>query len=186
MDSWDGHATGWPGTMASVELNPLQAAQSQGVVGSSQERNEGTQDSNSLSPHGKSSNQSSLSPPNAGTSSNSAARHSSASATPRIQSCQFCRRRKIRCDKSMPSCMNCLKSKSTCVYPKRKGRSKNVSSSAVQAIGEMKSREEMLLTKIRALEKIVETLKAGEVGDEDAGAGEGEAENEGGVGSVSY
>ena len=34
-----------------------------------------------------------------------------------LLSCQSCRRRKVRCDKELPSCSLCVKSSQTCTYP---------------------------------------------------------------------
>lgn len=34
-----------------------------------------------------------------------------------LLSCQSCRRRKVRCDKELPSCSLCIKSSQTCTYP---------------------------------------------------------------------
>lgn len=34
-----------------------------------------------------------------------------------LLSCQSCRRRKVRCDKELPSCSLCMKSSQTCTYP---------------------------------------------------------------------
>ena len=74
----------------------------------------------------------------------------------RIQSCQFCRRRKIRCDKATPSCSPCLKATAECVYPMRKSRS-SVSSS-VLGLGPQ-AREEQLLKRIGKLESAIQDLK---------------------------
>jgi hypothetical protein len=84
--------------------------------------------------------------------------------------------------------MNCLKANGVCVYPKRKGRSKNV---AAKGVEELKSREEQLVRRIRVLEKTVEALKGGrltgacEGGSGDGDEEEGKAEREGEVENVS-
>jgi hypothetical protein len=75
---------------------------------------------------------------------------------PPIQSCQLCRRRKIRCDKSTPSCTQCLKANTECVYPTRKSRS---SASALKNSAGAQSREEQLLKRISKLESAIQGLK---------------------------
>jgi len=72
-----------------------------------------------------------------------------------VQSCQFCRRRKIRCDKAAPRCTQCLKANAECVYPMRKSRS-SVSSPS-NAAGPQ-SREEQLLKRIGKLESAIQGL----------------------------
>jgi len=73
-----------------------------------------------------------------------------------IQSCQLCRRRKIRCDKSTPSCTQCLKANTECVYPTRKSRS---STSALKNSVGAQGREEQLLKRISKLESAIQGLK---------------------------
>lgn len=73
-----------------------------------------------------------------------------------VQSCQFCRRRKIRCDKSTPSCTQCLKANTDCIYPMRKSRSQ-VSSLPNTASSQV--REEQLLKRIGKLESAIQGLK---------------------------
>jgi hypothetical protein len=74
-----------------------------------------------------------------------------------VQSCQFCRRRKIRCDKLTPSCTQCLKAHTECIYPLRKGRSYNTSS--ILGTTQTQSREEQLIRRIKKLESAIEGLK---------------------------
>jgi hypothetical protein len=74
-----------------------------------------------------------------------------------VQSCQFCRRRKIRCDKATPSCTQCLKASSECVYPMRKSRS---SASSLPTAAGPQGREEQLLKRIGKLEAAIQGLKA--------------------------
>src|SRR5579871_4513328 len=76
-----------------------------------------------------------------------------------VQSCQFCRRRKIRCDKSIPSCIPCLKANTECIYPMRKGRSGKFSSASNPS--QSQGREEQLLRRIKKLEATIETLRDG-------------------------
>jgi hypothetical protein len=73
-----------------------------------------------------------------------------------VQSCQFCRRRKIRCDKATPRCTQCLKANAECVYPMRKSRSSVSSQSS--AAGPQR-REEQLLKRIGKLESAIQGLK---------------------------
>jgi hypothetical protein len=73
-----------------------------------------------------------------------------------VQSCQFCRRRKIRCDKATPKCTQCLKANVECVYPLRKSRS-SVSSPSNAA--KPQSREDQLLKRIGKLESAIQGLK---------------------------
>lgn len=73
-----------------------------------------------------------------------------------VQSCQFCRRRKIRCDKATPRCTHCLKANTECVYPMRKSRSSVTSSSNASR---PQSREEQLLKRIGKLESAIQGLK---------------------------
>ncbi|CAG8908389.1 unnamed protein product [Penicillium egyptiacum] len=43
---------------------------------------------------------------------------------PRIQvrTCKLCRQRRVKCDRQVPRCSNCLRSENTCVYPPGRGR----------------------------------------------------------------
>jgi hypothetical protein len=75
---------------------------------------------------------------------------------PPIQSCQLCRRRKIRCDKSTPGCTQCLKANAQCVYPTRKSRS---STSTLKTPAGSQGREEQLLKRISKLESAIQGLK---------------------------
>ncbi|KAI9737258.1 MAG: hypothetical protein M1818_005791 [Claussenomyces sp. TS43310] len=81
------------------------------------------------------------------------------------QSCSFCRRRKIKCDKSLPSCSQCLKSNAQCIYPasQRKGRPRTGNSLATG-----QSREEQLLRRIKKLETIIESLQGGFLHNDDS------------------
>ncbi|KAK9702638.1 hypothetical protein K7432_011137 [Basidiobolus ranarum] len=47
----------------------------------------------------------------------------SSSNTHSLQSCEECRRRKRKCSKTKPTCMNCIKNKTECVYksPRKRG-----------------------------------------------------------------
>jgi hypothetical protein len=73
-----------------------------------------------------------------------------------VQSCQFCRRRKVRCDKSTPSCTQCLKANTACVYPMRKSR---LSASSLTTAAGPQGREEQLLKRINKLESAIQGLK---------------------------
>jgi hypothetical protein len=73
--------------------------------------------------------------------------------------------------------MNCLKAKSTCVYPKRKGRVKNAGGKAGEGLS---GREEQLLKKIRSLERTVGALRSGK----DVGESEEEGEGKGSLAPV--
>lgn len=92
----------------------------------------------------------------ASTSPRSPTKSARSNPNPPIQSCQSCRRRKTRCDKSTPSCTQCLKANTECVYPMRKSRS---SISALKTPAGAQSREEQLLKRISKLESAIQGLK---------------------------
>ena len=77
---------------------------------------------------------------------------------PNLQSCQFCRKRKIRCDKLEGGCSQCLRAQTECVYPasQRKGRPRKPGSSRPNPA--LTPRESQLLKKIWKLERTINTL----------------------------
>jgi hypothetical protein len=80
------------------------------------------------------------------------------SARPILQSCQFCRKRKIKCDKLEGGCSQCSRAQTECVYPvsQRKGRPRKPGSK--HNVPAPTPREEQLLKKIWKLEAIIEGM----------------------------
>lgn len=74
------------------------------------------------------------------------------------QACQFCRRRKIKCDRSLPACNQCTKGQQKCVYTasQRRGRPRNTSS----AIAIHDQSKEVLLKRIKELESVVQEYRS--------------------------
>src|SRR4051794_18273794 len=71
-------------------------------------------------------------------------------------SCIVCRRRKVKCDRILPSCSNCSKGETPCIYPAslRASRRKQVNE---QYLDEA-NREAVLLKRLKKLESIVAVL----------------------------
>jgi hypothetical protein len=89
---------------------------------------------------------------------------------PNLQSCQFCRKRKIKCDKLEGGCSQCLRAQTECVYPvsQRKGRPRKAGTN--RPVPAPTPREAQLLKKIMKLERTITAL----TGKTDAGVGSGE------------
>jgi hypothetical protein len=77
---------------------------------------------------------------------------------PNLQSCQFCRKRKIKCDKLEGGCSQCLRAQNECVYPasQRKGRPRKAGTNRTAPAPT--PREAQLLKKIWKLERLVANL----------------------------
>jgi hypothetical protein len=77
---------------------------------------------------------------------------------PNLQSCQFCRKRKIKCDKLEGGCSQCLRAQNECVYPasQRKGRPRKAGTH--RPVPAPTPREAQLLKKIWKLERLVGNL----------------------------
>jgi hypothetical protein len=79
------------------------------------------------------------------------------SPRPNLQSCQFCRKRKIKCDKLEGGCSQCSRAQNECVYPasQRKGRPRKAGTNRPAPAP---TREAQLLKKIWKLERLVANL----------------------------
>ena len=77
---------------------------------------------------------------------------------PNLQSCQFCRKRKIKCDKLEGGCSQCSRAQNQCVYPasQRKGRPRKAGTN--RPAPAPTPREAQLLKKIWKLERLVANL----------------------------
>jgi len=77
---------------------------------------------------------------------------------PNLQSCQFCRKRKIKCDKLEGGCSQCLRAQNECVYPasQRKGRPRKAGTNRPPPAPT--PREAELLKEIRKLERLIANL----------------------------
>lgn len=75
-----------------------------------------------------------------------------------LQSCQFCRKRKIKCDKLDGGCTQCARAKTECIYPvsQRKGRPRKAGTK--HTLPPATPREQQLLKKIWKLETIIDSL----------------------------
>lgn len=93
---------------------------------------------------------------------------------PKLQSCQFCRKRKIKCDKLEAGCSQCSRAQNECVYPasQRKGRPRKAGTN--RPAPAPTPREAQLLKKIWKLERFVANL-AGQSPPEGLGGLEGNA-----------
>lgn len=82
-----------------------------------------------------------------------------------LQSCQVCRKRKIKCDKALPKCSHCTRLAIDCTYPasQRRGRPR-YPGRAKGAVALPAQREDFLVKKVRRLEAIVKTLRGSDVG----------------------
>lgn len=82
-----------------------------------------------------------------------------------LQSCQFCRKRKIKCDKLEGCCSQCMRAQTECIYPasQRKGRPRKPG--IKQSAPAPTPREAQLLKRIWKLERVIETL-SGKIGVE--------------------
>lgn len=82
-----------------------------------------------------------------------------------LQSCQVCRKRKIKCDKALPKCSHCTRLAIDCTYPasQRRGRPRYPGRPKA-AVASPAQREEFLVKKIRRLEAIIKTLRGSDVG----------------------
>ena len=83
---------------------------------------------------------------------------SNSNSKPNLQSCQFCRKRKIKCDKVEGGCSQCLRAQTECVYPvsQRKGRPRKAG--ANRPAPAPTPREAQLLKKIMKLERTITAL----------------------------
>src|SRR5450432_1778744 len=77
---------------------------------------------------------------------------------PNLQSCQFCRKRKIKCDKLEGGCSQCSRAQNQCVYPasQRKGRPRKAGTN--RPAPAPTPREAQLLKKIWKLERVIDDL----------------------------
>jgi len=77
---------------------------------------------------------------------------------PKLQSCQFCRKRKIKCDKLEGGCSQCSRVQNECVYPasQRKGRPRKAGTNRPNPAPT--PREAQLLKEIWKLKQIVANL----------------------------
>ena len=77
---------------------------------------------------------------------------------PNLQSCQFCRKRKIKCDKLEGGCSQCLRAQTECIYPasQRKGRPRKAGINRPAPVPT--PREAQLLKKIMKLERTITAL----------------------------
>ncbi len=77
---------------------------------------------------------------------------------PNLQSCQFCRKRKIKCDKLEGGCSQCSRAQNECVYPasQRKGRPRKAGTN--RPAPAPTPREAQLLNKIWKLKRLVMKL----------------------------
>jgi hypothetical protein len=77
---------------------------------------------------------------------------------PNLQSCQFCRKRKIKCDKLDGGCSQCSRAQNECVYPasQRKGRPRKAG--IHRPAPASTPREAQLWKKIWKLERLVANL----------------------------
>jgi hypothetical protein len=73
-------------------------------------------------------------------------------------SCIVCRQRKVKCDRVSPSCTNCSKGDSPCIYlaPLRTSRRKQVNEHYLDEA----SREAVLLQRLKKLEAMVAVLES--------------------------
>jgi Fungal Zn(2)-Cys(6) binuclear cluster domain len=80
---------------------------------------------------------------------------------PNLQSCQFCRKRKIKCDKLEGGCSQCSRAQTECVYPasQRKGRPRKAGTN--RSSPPPTPREAQLLKKIWKLERAVASMAEG-------------------------
>jgi hypothetical protein len=80
---------------------------------------------------------------------------------PNLQSCQFCRKRKIKCDKLEGGCSQCSRAQTDCVYPasQRKGRPRKAGTNRPPPAPTQ--REAQLLKKIWKLERVVASMAGG-------------------------
>lgn len=80
---------------------------------------------------------------------------------PNLQSCQFCRKRKIKCDKLEGGCSQCSRAQNECVYPasQRKGRPRKAGANRPPPAPT--PREAQLLKKIWKLERLLTNLAGG-------------------------
>jgi hypothetical protein len=80
---------------------------------------------------------------------------------PNLQSCQFCRKRKIKCDKLEGGCSQCSRAQNECVYPasQRKGRPRKAGTNRPPPAPT--PREAQLLKKIWKLEGLLANLAGG-------------------------
>jgi Fungal Zn(2)-Cys(6) binuclear cluster domain len=79
-------------------------------------------------------------------------------AKPNLQSCQFCRKRKIKCDKLEGGCSQCSRAQNECIYPasQRKGRPRKAGTP--RPAPAPTPREALLLKKIWKLERVIDDL----------------------------
>jgi hypothetical protein len=84
---------------------------------------------------------------------------------PNLQSCQFCRKRKIKCDKLEGGCSQCSRAQNECIYPasQRKGRPRKAGTN--RPTPAPTPREAQLLRKIHKLERLVVNLAGGSLHD---------------------
>jgi hypothetical protein len=77
---------------------------------------------------------------------------------PNLQSCQFCRKRKIKCDKLEGGCSHCARAQTECIYPasQRKGRPRKAGANRLPPAPT--PREAQLLKEIWTLQRTVDSL----------------------------
>jgi hypothetical protein len=97
--------------------------------------------------------------------------NSTTTGKPNPQSCQFCRKRKIKCDKLEGGCSQCARAQTECIYPasQRKGRPRKAGTS--RPVPAPTPREAQLLKKIVTLERQISVLNG-----KDPGSGPGEVD----------
>jgi Fungal Zn(2)-Cys(6) binuclear cluster domain len=80
--------------------------------------------------------------------------------------CQFCRKRKIKCDRLVGGCTHCKRIGSECTYPasQRKGRPRNGlnNTAGKTSVFAITSREARLLARIKELEGMLGSSTDGE------------------------
>jgi hypothetical protein len=82
---------------------------------------------------------------------------------PNLQSCQFCRKRKIKCDKLEGGCSQCSRAQTDCVYPasQRKGRPRKAGTNRPAPAPAPTPREAQLLKRIWKLERVIANMAGG-------------------------
>lgn len=82
--------------------------------------------------------------------------HNSTSSTHSRQSCTACRARKIKCNKTLPTCAQCQRAGATCFYAKsqRRGRPRN-GTTPMQPI----SKEAQLEKRVKQLEAVIASIR---------------------------
>ncbi|RYP09061.1 hypothetical protein DL765_008583 [Monosporascus sp. GIB2] len=68
-----------------------------------------------------------------------------------VRTCNLCRQRRVKCDRQVPRCSNCLRSEANCVYPPGRGRApKRPRSGVVPQLSERLSRLESIINQLSA------------------------------------